>query len=788
VPSDTAFFTICSNNYMPFARTLLAAVARCHPDADLFLGLADEKIPLEEFYPERAEVLQARDLHIPDFSSFAFQYDILEFNTAIKPFVFLELFARGYRNVIYLDPDILLFRPLTSVLDSLANGASFVLTPHLCKPAEDSGPNDIYIMRAGAYNLGFLGCSWNPETEEILHWWRRHLRFDCISKVQDGLFVDQKFFDLVPGFTSRIHILRDPTINAAYFNLSQRDLDYDGTAWSIDGQPLTFFHFSGFDPDDPSMLSKHTRRFRGADISSALAALIECYQDQLRINGFGTVGSDSYAYGYFASGTPVPSVVRRMFHEQHVPWGGDPFQTYEEFIHLPAFAAPRHSPTSLITNLLYYLWTIHPWLTRAFDLARAESTEEFVRWYLNNSVEHLQFDHRLVEPVAERAGQRPPSRISRGGEPDAKRADVTLVGYFKLIGGIGEVARQTFRCLSRGPLTVDAHDLSSTLAADRRADTSGPSTLSDRIEGKVQIYNMNADQLSSWTAELRSRRRDDAYRIAVPFWELYEFPDAWREAFDEVDEIWAPTRFIQAALVRKVSKPVIRMPIALTFKPPLASDREKFGLPKSKFLFFFSFDVLSFYDRKNPAAVYRAFRKAFPLGTAANVGLVVKCLNGSFVPAKLASLHDELCEDPDVLLVEKTMGRDEVLALLNAVDCVVSLHRAEGLGLLIAEAMMLGKPVIATDYSGTTELVLPQTGFPVDYRLIPVLDGQYPHAAGHWADPDELHAAWLMRRVYAEPDAAAKKARRARDHLEQNYGFSAVAAKQHARLSKIGLK
>jgi hypothetical protein len=164
--------------------------------------------------------------------------------------------------------------------------------------------------------------------------------------------------------------------------------------------------------------------------------------------------------------------------------------------------------------------------------------------------------------------------------------------------------------------------MSSTLAADRRGDSSGPSTLSDRIEGKVQIYNMNADQLSILAAELRSRRRDDAYRIAVPFWELYEFPDAWREAFDEVDEIWAPTRFIQAALVRKVSKPVIRMPIALTFKPPRASDRKKLGLPKSKFLFFFSFDVLSFYERKNPAAVYRAFRKAFPLGTAANVGLV----------------------------------------------------------------------------------------------------------------------------------------------------------------------
>ena len=136
VPNATAIFTICSNNYMPYARTLLASVARYHPEADLFLGLADERIASDTFYPANVEILPARELGIPDFPSFAFQYDILEFNTAIKPFLFLEIFSRSYQNVIYLDPDILLFRPLISVLDALADGASFVLTPHLCTPAE----------------------------------------------------------------------------------------------------------------------------------------------------------------------------------------------------------------------------------------------------------------------------------------------------------------------------------------------------------------------------------------------------------------------------------------------------------------------------------------------------------------------------------------------------------------------------------------------------------------------------------------------------------------------------
>jgi glycosyltransferase involved in cell wall biosynthesis len=123
-------------------------------------------------------------------------------------------------------------------------------------------------------------------------------------------------------------------------------------------------------------------------------------------------------------------------------------------------------------------------------------------------------------------------------------------------------------------------------------------------------------------------------------------------------------------------------------------------------------------------------------------------MNGSLSPARMHEFRDEIGDDPDIFLIDRTLDRSETLGLIAAIDCVLSLHRSEGFGLLIAEAMLLHKPVIATDYSATTELVTPQTGLSVDYKLVPVGEGQYPFHDGQvWADPDIGHAAWQMARV-----------------------------------------
>jgi glycosyltransferase involved in cell wall biosynthesis len=783
----TAFFTICSNNFMAYSRTLIQSAKDHHPNVDFYIFLADEVVDVDGFYPDRSRVIPAGKLPIPDFDSFAFQYEIMELNTAIKPTAFINLFNKGYDYVLYFDPDIEVFHPLTSIFDLLDAGASFVLTPHLCSPAEeDSEPNDVVIMRAGIYNLGFLACSWQLETQRMLHWWARHLRFECVSKQEAGIFVDQKFMDLIPAFTDNSRVLRDTTVNAAYFNLGQRKLTQQGANWFIDGRPLSFFHFSGIEPSKTDQLSKYTNQFRGEALTGPLQELILHYCEKLAANGQGTIPRGIYAYERFDSGTPIHKFVRHMFRERHLPWCDDPFKSYEEFVHLPDVGTPRHSGAFIVTNFMKYVWEQLPYIRNNFDLARADHVEAYVRWYVEHAQSHWHLDSRLVEPVAVRAGARPPVR-QVGLGPEAARADITVIGYFTATSGVGEVGRQTVKTLSTVGLSVDAYDVAIGLTDDRRMDANFDSDPADEVSGRIQIFNINADQLPHVMRHVQPRSRHDAYRIAIPFWELAEFPAAWFPSFDDIDEIWAPSRFIQTALFRKINRPVVHMPVALPFSAPAGFNRAYFSLPESSFLFFFAFDFLSFQERKNPRAAYRAFRRAFPDKRNGDVGLVVKALNGQHLTGDLAALREELADDPGVIFIDKSLTRSEMLGLIDQSDCVVSLHRSEGLGLLVAEAMMLEKPVIATDYSGTTDILTPSTGFPVDYRLIPVGEGQYPFAAGKWADPDEAHAAWQMRRVLDDRSVAREKARLARRFVEKHHGLEHVAALQQARLRVIGL-
>ena len=156
------------------------------------------------------------------------------------------------------------------------------------------------------------------------------------------------------------------------------------------------------------------------------------------------------------------------------------------------------------------------------------------------------------------------------------------------------------------------------------------------------------------------------------------------------------------------------------------------------------------------------------------------------MPEKARALRDLLNNDPDVIVIDQTLSREASIGLMAACDAVVSLHRSEGLGLLVAEAMVMGRPVIATDYSATTELVTPNTGFPVNFRLIPVEEGQYPfHSGQHWADADVDHAAWLMRRILAGGSDVERRVTAAQRHVRENYGPGVVGRSQRRRLRMI---
>lgn len=782
-----AIFTICSNNYVPYASVFFESARVFHPEVDIYLCLVDTLHPLVT-YPGGCSIIQAADLPICAFEEFAFRYDVMEINTAVKPFMFSHLFDNlGYDQVLYFDPDIQIFSTLEQIWDPLTQGASFVLTPHLLKPGEgEDEPNDITIMRAGVFNLGFLGVSRCTEAMNILAWWSRRLRFQCFNDQPNGIFVDQKFFDLVPGFADSAVILRNLELNVAYWNLSERNFDVSRPDKpEADGKPLGFFHYSGFDPYQTDRLSKHTKYFSESSLTKAMSTFLCNYGDRLIAAGYDTIPSGLYAYSRFSSGAPIPSTIRKMFRASHTIWVGDPFETYEEWLHLPAPHTARGPGASFISNLMAWTWSQNAWLKNNFDIKEPAGAAGLVHWWLHNAG-GSGFDLRFVEPVAERAGKLAPVYRIASRCPESDR--VTVVGYLRTESGVGEVARLTMRALDRAGLQVEGLDVNLNVVS-RREDESVAKWLSSAGTASVQVFCINADQLPAVASSVAPVLNSEAYRITIPFWELSRFPDAWLAAFDYVDEVWAPSRFIQTALSKVLAKPVIRMPVALEFPDVHPVRRTALGLSEDRFLFLYAFDFLSYAERKNPRAVLTAFRKAFGgRGGASKPMLVIKSQNGSLVEESLADLYSEISDDPDVVLLDQTLSRTDTLGLVAAADCVVSLHRSEGLGLLIAEAMAAGTPVIATDYGATTDLLSPSTGFPVDFTLTAVEEGQYPYYEGQvWAEADPVHAAWLMREVVERPEEAAHKSARAQAHLQREYSYSRVAQLQKARLQELGL-
>ena len=475
-----------------------------------------------------------------------------------------------------------------------------------------------------------------------------------------------------------------------------------------------------------------------------------------------------------------------MFRERHILWAADPFETYESYLHAPMPGPAAGSTSPMVTNLMGYLHGKEPYLRYTFDLSLASGMAGFVEWFLRHG-ETCVADCRLIEPVAERAGRHyDKQRRWPPGRQLAEEPDIDVVGYLRSASGLGEAGRLTLRSLTFSGLKARGLEASLNSVA-AQSDGSCDHLIESQAKGRFQLFSVDGGQLLPIMEHLRPVLRPDAYRLVAPFWELSNLPDPWLPAFDSVDEIWAPSRFIQMMLVKRVRKPVFRMPLMLDLEKPPRVEREWFGLPSDRFLFFFAFDYLSFWQRKNPMAAVNAFKRAFRAnGHTRPTHLVLKTMNANLVPDSGRAMREELQEDPDVTLIERTLTRENTLSLIDACDSIVTLHRSEGFSLLVAEAMALGKPVIATDYSATTELVTPKTGWPVDCSLTPVLDGMYPFHEGQvWADPDIDHAAWQMRQVVEDQTEVERRAAAARTLISRTHGIEAVAARQLARLRSI---
>lgn len=285
----TIAFTICSINYLAQAQTLGESLKATNPDITFFVGLVDrlDNIRFDPAHRPAFSLIEIHQIGIDGFEEMCGRYNITELNTAVKPFYF-TYFWKNYPEadkVIYFDPDIIVFRPLTSLLQKL-DTADAVLTPHVLTPVNDlKTPNELHHLNTGIYNLGFVAFRKSERSTGFVKWWEDKLRYECLIALCDGLFVDQNWMNFLPVFLENVHIERDPGYNAAYWNLHERAFSLQADTYYVNqASPLVFFHYSGYDPARPDVLSKYQDRF---DIGKRpdLHGLFAYYGERLLANG-----------------------------------------------------------------------------------------------------------------------------------------------------------------------------------------------------------------------------------------------------------------------------------------------------------------------------------------------------------------------------------------------------------------------------------------------------------------------------------------------------------------------
>ena len=761
--------TIVARNYLPRARVLAKSLIRCHPDVTLWVLVVDGE-PIDSADDDLFSTLSLGDVGLGNElgREMAAIYSVLEFSTAVKPWLLSHLLERTGRPVLYFDPDIELFGDVGHLAE-LAGRHGVVVTPHHLRPLPRDGrtPTEADFFVTGVYNLGFIGTGLGSIESGFLHFWKVRLEREALVDYANAMFTDQRWIDFIDCFPH--HVVNDPGCNVAYWNISQRSLTREGTVLSVDGGPLVFFHFSGFDPARPHLLSVNQGERPRVFLSDSpvLAGLCHHYRDEVVAEGYFEDLTTPYGWSVTASGLVMTPVYRHAYRNglieadrgavEHPP---NPFEDpagFEAWIDVAEVGSTR-LPIYLST-----LWTLNPDLQRAFvhPLINPHHAHDFYRWVIGDR------DPRATD-VPEGLRRRISSRMaeidgvtgSEAAEP--LRPGLNVIGYLNAELGVGQAARLVLSAAAAAGVPTNARsvDPTSGTVAGKPGHSWG-----DDWSFDTNVFCINADMLATVMADLPQSMLRERSRAGIWFWEAERVPETFRYAFQLVDEVWAPSLFISEALERSGYGQVV--PISLPVPVPTWSTsltRHDLGLPQG-FVVLFTFDFASVFERKNPLGLLEAYRRAFDPEDGAH--LVLKSVGGDRHWQEMELLRS--CIDrPDIHVMDGAVPSHHVKAMMELCDCYASLHRSEGFGLGMAEAMALGKPVLATAWSANLEFMDEDTAYLVPAGAVPIPEDVAVYGGlGRWAEPDLDAAGEALRRIHDDPAGATAMGGRARDHMER---------------------
>ena len=699
-----------------------------------------------------------------------------------RPLVVRRLLEDGAERVLVLPPDAEVLGPLAA-LDAALDAHSAVLVPRVlgALPADGERPDARDLLDAGEIDDEVVGVNADETGRALVDWWADRAReaasdaavlADAPEEASGSRLVASPLGAALRAFPG-VHRLEDPAIDVSYWNLHERPL-----------AGARLMRWQGFRADRPWWLSDRGSRTLVLD-DPELSDRAGLRAAALREAGWIPEAEGAGTGRELPNGLVWEKRLRQL-HAQALDAGEDFGDLYSP-AGAQAFAAWLTEPApegaaAGVNRYAFHVWRERRDVREAFrDLDTADG-HAFVNWLWQHGRVELGLEETLLPML--------PAELAAQGR---LAPPVLVTGYLRGNLGLGAAARGYATALQRAGVPVATATIVPDPPVERRAGAPLPPIperafaeleLPDGVEPEVNLLVVNAYQVQAFAEKVGADQLRSRYTIGQWAWETDKVPAYWDGAYEFVDELWVYSRYVAENLARAADPgvPVVVVPLPVEAPEP-GRATVPFALP-DRYLFLFAFDYFSTLERKNPVGLVEAFRRAFEPGEGPI--LVLKTLNADHRPHERERLRYAIGGRDDVVVVDETLEAGEMAALLARADCVVSLHRAEGFGLLPAEAMALGKPVIATGFSGNTDFMTPANSYLVDWQLTQVGPNaeHYPED-GTWAEPSIEHAATLMREVWSDPEAARARGARARAEVAVALSHEAVGSIARTRLARI---
>jgi glycosyltransferase involved in cell wall biosynthesis len=795
--------TVATMRTLARARALAASLRRHQPDWALELVLvggeeAIARAASEE--PGLAVRSASRALEI-DIEGLLARHDEEDLTILVLPRLLEWALAEDGAPVLHLPSSAWILGALDPLVGELER-TGVVLVPRTSSelPPDGLEPSREQLDRAGRIDATLMAVDRSPRARDFLGWWGAHTEQSLGSL--DGVRVGDRpedrpwlgrFLELAPARFST-GTLDDASFNLSLWNLHGHKLEERGEAVIVDGaRTLRLLNLPGFDPDRPHRLAANASRARVSG-SAVLRGLCERYAAELRAAGWNDA-EHRHEIGRRLSGGLVYDESLRAIYGRALALGedfGDVFsdEGSEAFLGWLAQPAPRGAAQGINRYVFYRVSRERPDVLRAYPDIDGRDGAELVSWCWSYGRAELQIPDRFMPPRTSdgRPSADLPKSAPRRSRPAAAPDElaVRVTGFMGHTLGLGAAARGYVEALREAgvpvsTVTVPLHHLALPVRLEDAYGRHGFEDVTHVARPAFDIVAVNADELPDFFERL-GEGYFEGRRIGIWGWETNSIPARWQRAFGLVDEIWVYSRFMAENIGASSPVPVIALPPPVhTAAEPIAATR--LGVPEG-FLFLFVFDYLSTVQRKNPVGLIEAFKLAFAHREGPQ--LLIKTINGPLRPLSEEELLWAAHGREDIHVIDRSLAPGDLNGLMAGCDCYVSLHRAEGLGLTIAEAMALGKPAIATGYSGNLDFMNEDNSYLVDYvigRVGPECEIYPPE--GEWAEPNIEHAAELMRRVLADPDEAARKARRASEDIARLLSPAATGRRMRERLQEL---